>query len=69
MIKKLLSLLFLLVSSLAQAQAAEPEMADALRESGKIYVVISVIAMIFLALVVFLVMLDRKLKKLEKKIK
>ncbi len=59
----------MLVSSLAQAQAAEPEMADALRESGKIYVVISVIAMIFLALVVFLVMLDRKLKKLEKKIK
>ncbi len=69
MIKKIISFLFLFISAITSAQTTEPEMADAFRENGKIYVVISVIAMIFLALVIFLVILERKLKKLENKIK
>ncbi|MCW3076222.1 MAG: hypothetical protein JWO32_831, partial [Bacteroidetes bacterium] len=48
---------------------AEPQMADTFRQEGKIYVVITVIAMVFTALVIFLVILDRKIKKLEEKFK
>ncbi len=52
------------------AQGPEPvEMADALRQSGKIYVVVGVLAIIFLGIVVYLVSIDRKLGKLEKEIK
>lgn len=69
MIKKIIALLFMLVSYAGLAQTtAEPEMADGMRASGKIYVVISVIALIFLALVIFLIVLERKLKKLEDKV-
>ena len=45
-----------------------PQMADSLRENGKIYVVISVIGIIFLSLVIFLVYIERKLKKIEDKV-
>jgi CcmD family protein len=72
MIKKnILSLLFLLGALMGKAQdaAAAPQMADALRDNGKIYVVISVIAIIFIAIVCFLVYLERKLKKLEQQVK
>jgi hypothetical protein len=55
------------LSLVTKAQEA-PQMADALRENGKIYVVIAVIGIVFLCLVVFLVYLERKLKKLEEKI-
>jgi CcmD family protein len=66
--KKLsLSLLLLLsfVTVFAQ-QANDVEMADAMRSSGKIYVVISVIAIIFTGLAIYLFSIDRRLKKLEK---
>jgi hypothetical protein len=43
-----------------------PEMADNFRSEGKIYVVISVIALIFIALTVFLIYLERKVAKLER---
>ena len=72
MIKKnILSLLLILSTIVLKAQdAAEgPQMADAFRESGKIYVVISVIALIFIAIVCFLVYLERRLKKLEQQVK
>ncbi|MBI2722603.1 MAG: CcmD family protein [Bacteroidetes bacterium] len=69
MTKQLLSFLFLLISAIANAQSLEPQMADTFRQEGKIYVVITVIAMIFVALVVFLVILERKLKSFENKIK
>lgn len=49
------------------ANAQEPQMADLFRKEGKIYVVIGVILIIFAGLVAFLVYLDRKLNKLEKK--
>lgn len=50
----------------AWAQTNDVEMADALRASGKIYVVVAVLATIFLGIVLYLVMLDRKVKKLMK---
>lgn len=69
MIKKIALLLFLFVSMIINAQNAnEPQMADGFRQDGKIYVVITVIAMIFIAIVLFLIFLERKVKKLEKKL-
>ncbi len=70
MIKKIALFIFLMVSMFAESQtASEPQMADAFRDNGKIYVVITVIAMIFIAIVLFLVNLERKIRKLENKLK
>ncbi|MBA3681335.1 MAG: CcmD family protein [Bacteroidetes bacterium] len=69
MIKRILSLVFLLSVLFSSAQTTTaPEMADTFRSDGKIYVVISVIGMIFVALVIFLIVLERKVNKLEKQI-
>lgn len=70
MIKKIAVFIFLIVVFFAKSQTAnEPQMADGLRQEGKIYVVITVIAMIFVAIVLFLIFLERKVKRLEKKMK
>jgi MFS superfamily sulfate permease-like transporter len=58
------SLLFLQVFS--QDQAGQVEMADGMRQSGKIYVVIAVILTILAGLIFYLVRLDRKISRLEK---
>ncbi len=50
----------------ASAQEATPDMADALRANGKIYVVVTVIGIIFTGIVTYLVYIDRKISKLEK---
>jgi hypothetical protein len=70
MIKKILSLVFLLSALFCSAQetGVSPQMADSFRSDGKIYVVITVIAMVFTALVIFLIALERKVKRLEKQI-
>ncbi len=70
MSKNLVSLLFLFISIFMKAQDTfnQPQMADTMRSNGKIYVVISVIALIFLSLVYFLVRMDKKVKKLEDKL-
>lgn len=72
MSKKILVLFFLFATLLSSAQEAMetgPEMADKFRSDGKIYVVISVIAIIFVCIVAFLITLERKLKKLESRMK
>lgn len=61
--------LFLSIANKAQTMNSAPQMADALRNDGKIYVVIAVIAVIFICLMAYLVFIDMKLKKLEKKLK
>ncbi len=43
------------------------EMADLMRSNGKIYVVVAVILTIFLGLLLYLVRLERKIAKLEKR--
>jgi CcmD family protein len=63
--KKILSL-FTLLFLMVQAQAQEVEMATGLRSSGKIYVVVIVISVIFIGLFFYLFSIDRRLKKLEK---
>jgi hypothetical protein len=68
MIKRILSLLLLFVSAVAGAQESNaPQMADTFRQEGKIYVVITVISIVFIALLLFLVFIERKLKRLEDK--
>jgi CcmD family protein len=42
------------------------DMANELRESGKIYVVVMVIAVIFIGLAIYLLSIDNRLKKIEK---
>ena len=55
-----------LVPFLGKAQAvAAPQMADTFRSEGKIYVVITVISIIFICLIGYLIYIDMKLKKLE----
>jgi heme/copper-type cytochrome/quinol oxidase subunit 2 len=71
--KKVLGILLICGSLLSQAQelmsVSEPQMADRLREDGKIYVVISVIGIIFLSLLGFLIYIERKVKRIEEKMK
>lgn len=59
--------MFLVLPSL-QAQNTSVEMADLFREQGKIYVVIAVILVLFAALITYLFVVDRKVKKLEDKV-
>ncbi len=41
------------------------EMADIFRQEGKIYVVVAVVLIIFIGMILYMVNLDRKIKKLE----
>jgi uncharacterized membrane protein YdbT with pleckstrin-like domain len=61
-----MSMLLPLISN-AQEITAEPQMADMFRSEGKIYVVITVISIIFVCLIGYLIYIDLKLRKLEKK--
>ena len=64
-ISALLLLTLLYVSAFAQ-QDQPVEMADAFRSSGKIYVVIATIVIVFTGLAIYLFSIDRRLKKIEK---
>ncbi len=66
--KKLIFFAAVLLASISASarQQQQVEMADALRQSGKIYVVIGTIFIIFLGLAIYLFTMDRRLKKLEK---
>ena len=66
--KKIISLItLLLLTATAYCQTDSPQMADAMRENGKIYVVVSVLSIVFTCLATYLIVIDRKLKKLEEK--
>jgi CcmD family protein len=66
--RKTLILAFLLMSFIAAnaQQSGTVEMADAMRSSGKIYVVIATVVIIFAGLAIYLFSIDRKLRKIEK---
>lgn len=61
--------MFLFQCTVAGVLSAQTEDPDFMRSTGKIYVVVAVIAAIFIGIVVFLTYLDRKLTKLENQIK
>ncbi|MDB4656016.1 CcmD family protein [Flavobacteriales bacterium] len=63
--KRFLNLLMLMAMPFL-SMAQDVEMAEVMRSNGKIYVVIGVIAIIFVGLVVYLITIDRRLTKIEK---
>ncbi|MFI5141666.1 MAG: CcmD family protein [Bacteroidia bacterium] len=64
--KKLISLtILLLLTATTFAQNTEPQMADTMRSNGKIYVVVLVLSVVFACLATYLIIIDRKLKKME----
>ncbi|MET4081666.1 CcmD family protein [Pedobacter sp. UYP30] len=64
--KVLFSLILMLASVQLFAQDNSIEMADRLRENGKIYVVVICVTIILIGLLLYLFSLDRRLKKIEK---
>lgn len=48
------------------AQGSTEEMADIMRSNGKIFVVIGVISIILLGILIFLLIIDKKVRVLEK---
>lgn len=68
MIKKIALLFFSLFAGiwLFAQQGDSVEMADTMRQNGKIYVVVAVILTILAGIFLYLIRLDRKISKLEK---
>ncbi len=71
--KKIATLILILLVSInlfaQQKVIQEVSMADRLREDGKIWVVVVVIAVVFAGIIVYLINIDRKISKIEKQIK
>lgn len=65
----LLSIVCLFVALFANAQGDKPEMADVMRSNGKIYVVVAVCLTILIGLIIYVILIDRKISKLEKEFK
>jgi CcmD family protein len=66
----LAAVLLPLLPALAQQPAATgPEMADQLRQDGKIYVVVAVIVVILVGLLLYLISIDRKVTRLERELR
>ncbi|MGI9543354.1 MAG: CcmD family protein [Cyclobacteriaceae bacterium] len=74
--KKLILILLIFLSLNLQAQEptlpgaenTKVEMADTMRQEGKIYVVVAVVVAILSGLLIYTVVIDRKVARLEKKL-
>ncbi|MBT1690213.1 CcmD family protein [Dawidia soli] len=66
--KLLTALLSLFTVLAAQAQSSDVEMADTMRSEGKIYVVVGIILIVLVGLIVYLLLIDRKVTRLEKQL-
>ena len=68
--KKINSVLLVVLSALLPlstfAQSNGEEMADVMRSNGKIFVVLGVIGIILLGILIFLMIIDKKVRLLEK---
>jgi len=64
--KKIISFLVVLLTSFNSFAQEEVQMADQMRADGKIWVVVAVIAVVFVGIIAYLVLLDRKISKIEK---
>ena len=66
--KKIIILLCIIFQSIQtfSQQNNSVEMATGLRSSGKIYVVVAVISVIFVGLLAYLFSIDKRLKKIER---
>jgi purine-cytosine permease-like protein len=61
----IMTMAFGLASASLKAQQ-QAEMADVMRENGKIYVVVAVCLTILAGLILYLVTIDRKISRIEK---
>ncbi|TDQ75666.1 CcmD family protein [Sphingobacterium yanglingense] len=59
--------IFTLIALASYAQSSEIEMAEGLRSSGKIWVVVLVLLTIVIGVFVYLFTIDKKVTKLEKR--
>lgn len=68
--KKIVSLALLIIfqTSLLMAQVSDVAMADSFRADGKIYVVVAVMSVLFAGMLIYVILLDRKIAKLEKEL-
>ena len=70
MSKFISALFWIFFSTIALAQGGAndeaPRMADAMRNNGKIYVVVAVVVAILIGLFIYVITVDRKISKLEK---
>ena len=66
---KSLSISIGLLLSIITTANAQTENPDFMRSTGKIYVVIAVLCVIFIGIILFLVNLDRKITRLENEVK
>jgi CcmD family protein len=64
--KKIITFLVVLLTSFNVFAQEEVQMADQMRADGKIWVVVAVIAIVFVGIIAYLVLLDRKISKIEK---
>jgi CcmD family protein len=57
------------ISTVLFAQTDTVEMADTLRANGKIYNVVAVVGIVFIGIALYLFYIDRRVKKIEDKLK
>lgn len=67
--KRLFTLLLATLSPALLSAQGQAEMADTMRSNGKIYVVVAIVLTILIGLVIYLVILDRKISRIEKQLK
>ncbi len=66
--KKLIALLIITITTInVSAQTSKEAPTDFMRSEGKIYVVVAIVLTILIGLFAYLISLDRKIGKLEKK--
>ena len=61
-----LLLMIMMTSTIIFAQDEKVEMADKMRDNGRIYVVVAVVLTILIGLIMYVVRLDKKMTQLEK---
>ncbi len=64
-----ITMAILLMAAFTTYAQTEVEMADRLRAEGKIYVIVLIILIVLAGLFIYLFMLDRKVKRLEDRLK
>ena len=64
--KKIITFLVIFLVSFNLFAQEDVQMADQMRADGKIWVVVAVIAIVFVGIIAYLVLLDRKIRKIEK---
>ena len=65
---KRITLAFSFILSFAASAQNEVAMADVMRDNGKIYVVVAIVAIIFAGIVVYLISIDRKTARLQRQL-